>query len=134
MAKENRKKKSPAARQPSVAPAWPKHWAAALVLIAASTTAALVHVHGMLAEVHLGYQISKAIHEHKCLLADSRKLQVEVATLRNPRRVRAIAIESLGLIEPLAQQLVWGDRESRGKLALGRAPAASERQTHGKVD
>lgn len=133
MAKENKKKRTPKAVRHGVAPRWPLHWGAALVLIAASTAAALVHVHGKLAEVQLGYQISKAITEHKRLLADSRKLQVEVSTLRNPRRVRAIAMENLGLIEPLPQQLVWGDRESRGKLAFGRSNAAM-RSRDGKVD
>lgn len=105
-----------------------------LLLIGAGTTAALVHVHGKLAEVQLGYQISKAIHEHKRLLADSRKLEVEAATLRNPRRVRAIAMENLGMIEPLPQQLVWVEQGQRGKLALGRASAALTREARGKVD
>lgn len=110
----------------------PAHAGPGLLLIAALTAAAVVHVHCKLAEVQLGYQMYKALHEHKRLMADSKKLQVEFATLRSPRRVRAIAMELLGLVEPLPQQLLWRDGERKGKLAMGKATA--ERQARGNVN
>jgi cell division protein FtsL len=87
-------------------PAWPSGWLAGGVLILAFCIAAILHVRSKLAVVQLGYRLSRATQEHKQLQADHRKLQVEVATLRNPRRLRKLATESLGLREPVPQQIM----------------------------
>ena len=87
-------------------PAWPSGWLAGGVLILAFCIAAILHVRSKLAVVQLGYRLSQAASEHKQLQADHRKLQVEVATLRNPRRLRKLATENLGLREPAPQQVM----------------------------
>jgi cell division protein FtsL len=134
MARTNRRKRKSLEKRRVVAPAWPPHAGPVLLLLAALTVAALVHVHGKLEEICLGYLMAKAIPEHKRLLEKSRKLQVEIATLRSPRRVRAIAMKQLGLIEPLPQQLVLSDHGSKGKLALTLSTSAGDQQIQGNID
>ena len=86
------------------------------MLVAAYTVAALLHVHSKLTIVEIGYQLSRATREHKNLLAEQRKLQVEMATLRSPRRIREIATERFGMNKPADEQIV--PIRSRGKVAL----------------
>ncbi len=85
---------------------WPTGWLAGGVLILVFCIAAILHVRSRLAVVHLGYRLSRATKEHKQLQADYRKLQVEVATLRSPRRLRKLATQSLDLREPEPQQIM----------------------------
>jgi cell division protein FtsL len=92
-------------------------WAGALVILALGI-AALVHVRAKHAVVQLGYALSLATTEHEHLVADQRKLQVEVATLRSPPRLRQLATERLGLVEPDPTQILRLDGESQGSLAL----------------
>jgi cell division protein FtsL len=75
-------------------------------LILVFCIAAILHVRSRLAVVQLGYRLSQATKEHKQLQADHRKLQVEVATLRSPRRLRKLATERLELREPLSRQIL----------------------------
>jgi cell division protein FtsL len=85
---------------------WPTGWLAGGVLILVFCIAAILHVRSRLAVVQLGYRLSQASKEHKQLQADNRKLQLEVATLRSPRRLRKLATQSLGLREPASRQIV----------------------------
>jgi cell division protein FtsL len=85
---------------------WPSGWVAGGVLILVFCIAAILHVRSRLAVVQLGYRLSQATKEHEQLQADHRKLQVEVATLRSPRRLRKLATERLDLREPAPQQIV----------------------------
>lgn len=85
---------------------WPTGWMAGAVLILVFCIAAILHVRSRLAVVQLGYRLSQAAKEHKQLQADNRKLQVEVATLRSPRRLRKLATQQLDLREPVSQQIV----------------------------
>jgi cell division protein FtsL len=71
----------------------------------------------------LGYRLSRAASENKKLQAESRKLRLEVATLRNPRRLRRLASGKLGLFEPRPEQVITIERkDGRGKLAVGGYP------------
>lgn len=90
-----------------------------MVLVTLFMLAALLHVRGRLVVVQLGYELSAASREHKRLLAENRKLQVEVATLRSPRRLRKLAVEKLGLREPTPAQIVRAGSKTPGKLAMG---------------
>lgn len=85
---------------------WPAGWMAGAVLILVFCIAAILHVRSRLAVVQLGYRLSQATREHKQLQATHRKLQVEVATLRSPRRLRKLATQKLHLREPVSQQIV----------------------------
>ena len=87
-----------------------------MIVILAFTFAAVVHVRSKLVVVQLGYQLSRAASKHQELLTESRKLKLEVATLRNPRRLRKLAIEELGLIEPSPSQILR-TKNSVGKVA-----------------
>jgi cell division protein FtsL len=95
---------------------WPLGWTAMLVVIFSFAIAAILHVRAKLVVVQLGYQISEAAGTNKRLLADFRKLQLEVATLRNPRRLRRLAKEKLGLAEPDPLQILR-IRNRGGKVA-----------------
>ena len=85
---------------------WPSGWLAGGVLILIFCIAAILHVRSRLAVVQMGYRLSRATKEHKLLQADHRKLQVEVATLRSPRRLRKLATEQLDLREPAPRQIL----------------------------
>jgi cell division protein FtsL len=103
-----KKKKAPKDRGGSrrLRAEWPTSWLAGGVLILVFCIAAILHVRSRLAVVQLGYRLSQATKEHKQLQADHRKLQVEVATLRSPRRLRKLATERLELREPLSRQIL----------------------------
>lgn len=85
---------------------WPSGWLAGGVLILVFCIAAILHVRSRLSVVQFGYRLSQATKEHKQLQADHRKLQVEVATLRSPRRLRKLATERLDLREPVPRQIL----------------------------
>ncbi len=85
---------------------WPAGWMAGAVLILVFCIAAILHVRSRLAVVQLGYRLSRATKQHEQLEADNRKLQVEVATLRSPRRLRKLATGKLGLREPTPRQIM----------------------------
>jgi cell division protein FtsL len=113
------RRKTKTKRIPKTQPAaWPRHWLAIVVLALVYTLAAILHVRSKLAVVQLGYRLSEVAGEHKRLLADSGKLQVEVATLRSPQRLRRLANGTLGLKEPTPDQVVTWKKNK--KLAMGR--------------
>lgn len=96
----------------------PSGWYVGVLLIVLFALAAVIHVRSRHLVVQSGYRLSDATREHERLMADYRKLQVEVATLKNPRRLRELAASSLNLFEPKASQIVCVDEEPEGKLAL----------------
>lgn len=99
-------------------PAWPKNgWAAGLIILAI-TLAGLLHVRAKHTLVQLGYALSQAARENEQLILDQRKLQIEVATLCNPSRLRKLSAEVLGLTEPTAAQIILLNGAERGKLAM----------------
>jgi cell division protein FtsL len=93
-------------------------WVWGLVLLAMGTAASL-HVRSRLKVVHLGYALSEASSQNRKLRAERRKLVLEVATLRSPRRLRKLAVEQLGLVEPGPEQILKVDKRQPSKLALG---------------
>ena len=113
-----RKKKKPAAKAPSVRAVLPKGWWAWSLVLVILVTGAILHVHARLQEVHLGYDLSEAAQENRKLLVERRKLQVEVATLRSPRRLRKLASEKLGLMEPKPEQIIRPRSKPKGEQAL----------------
>jgi cell division protein FtsL len=73
-------------------------------------------------QVHLGYQLDALRTERDRLDGLTRQLEVEVATLRSPRRVEARA-RQLGLTTPGRQQV----RQAREFMAGPTGLAAAER-------
>ncbi len=96
---------------------WTAGWTAAVVVVAAFSLAAIFHVRTKLVAVELGYRLSRAASENKQLQAESRKLRLEVATLRNPRRLRRMASGKLGLYEPRSDQVITIGTPGHGKFA-----------------
>lgn len=93
-------------RPRAVCPVHSLRWGLILVLV---TMAGMLVVHSRLKTVELGYALSQALQENKLLLGDERTLQIEVATLRSPRRLRKVAMEELGLLEPRPDQIIKPD-------------------------
>ncbi len=56
--------------------------------------------------VHLGYSLSDAHRQHTELMNDNKKLHLELARLKAPKRVERIAIQKLGLRYPTKDQIV----------------------------
>jgi cell division protein FtsL len=100
--------------------AWPLRWWAWSLVLGLFVAAAALHVHSKLAVVQLGYALSQAARENRELLTEARELQVEVATLRSPRRLRKLAMEQMGLSERNPQQVIRLEQAVPRKLALGR--------------
>ena len=56
--------------------------------------------------ISLGYEISRASEEEQDLLQESKKLRLELAALKSPRRIENIALKDLGFINPQKEQLI----------------------------
>lgn len=99
-------------------PALPDSWWVWLVVLAVLSSVCLIHVNARLELVRLGYSLSAEAKENHKLVAKRRKLALEVATLRSPRRLRRLAIDNLGMIEPGPSRTIKMKKKSSGKLAL----------------
>ncbi len=97
----------------------PERWWAWCLVFVALAAAASLHVRERLVAVEFGYALSDAAKENRRLQAERRKLTVEAATLSNPRRLRALAVEKLRLAEPTGEQIIRAPRRSSSELALG---------------
>jgi len=53
-----------------------------------------------------GYEISRAVADHKEGLAIRNNLKIELARLKSPQRIARIARERLGLITPKPEQTI----------------------------
>ena len=56
--------------------------------------------------VSLGYEISEANQEEQDLLQESKKLRLEVASLKSPGRIQGTALRDLGFTNPQKDQLI----------------------------
>jgi cell division protein FtsL len=66
----------------------------------------LVQVWLRLQVMNLGYELSAARQMQLRLTHEQRELEVELATLRSPRRIAEIARERLGMTEPRRGQVI----------------------------
>jgi cell division protein FtsL len=89
-----------------------------MLLLMAVTFVAVLHVRSRLLIVRLGYSLSVAADAHAKFLAERRKLVLEVATLKSPRRLRKLAVEQLGLVEPKPGQIIKMLSKGKSRLAL----------------
>lgn len=53
-----------------------------------------------------GYDISSSMTERSALLEKNRRLRIELMRLKSPERIEKIATEELGLVRPVAGQIV----------------------------
>lgn len=100
--------------------AWPRFLWAWLLVLVITIVAAVIHVRAKLAAVELGYALSAAVSEHQQIQDDQQKLRVEVATLRSPQRLRKLAVEKFGLVEPGSAKLLRFGQIRNTPTALSR--------------
>jgi cell division protein FtsL len=55
----------------------------------------------------LEYQVAAEISKKESLLEDQKKLRIELATLKSPQRIAAIATEKLQMTYPQREQVVF---------------------------
>lgn len=82
------------------------YWPAVGTLLVLYTLAAMLHVQTRLSLVELGYQLSQELSRQRQLQGQWRRMSIEAATLRHPRRIRAIATNELGMMDPSADQVL----------------------------
>ncbi len=56
--------------------------------------------------VSLGYEISQASQEEQNLLKENKRLRLELAALKSPRRIEKMALKELGFVNPQKEQLI----------------------------
>lgn len=56
--------------------------------------------------ITLGYEISQANHEQQALVQENQKLRLQLAELKNPRRIERVALKDLGFTNPKKEQLI----------------------------
>jgi cell division protein FtsL len=78
----------------------------ALVVALAFIGCSLFYVWSHQQIVSLGYEISQAIGEEQELLQENKKLRLELAALKAPRRIERMASQELGLVTPQKDQLI----------------------------
>jgi len=75
---------------------------AVCVLVAA----ALLYVWSHLKNTQLKYQMAEEMSIRSSLQEENRKLKVEIATLKSPKRIEAIAREKLNMAYPEREQVI----------------------------
>jgi cell division protein FtsL len=98
-----------------------------VVMFAAVTGAALAHVSLRLGVVRLGYAIGAQTREHRALEQKHRKLQTELASLKRPDRIEAIAREKLGMTLPDPAHIRTLRPGTQAVAAVGGTTGASAR-------
>jgi cell division protein FtsL len=56
--------------------------------------------------ISLSYEISKASQEEQNLVQVNKKLRLELASLKSPKRIENMAVKDLGLVNPQKEQLI----------------------------
>ncbi|MCK4534549.1 MAG: cell division protein FtsL [Syntrophobacterales bacterium] len=68
---------------------------------------ALVSVWFRVSITNIDYRIAGEMHRRDSLLEESRKLKVEIATLKSPSRIESIARTKLGMRYPERDQVIF---------------------------
>jgi cell division protein FtsL len=56
--------------------------------------------------ISLGYEISQVSQEEQSLLKENKRLRLELAALKSPKRIENLALKELGFINPQKEQLI----------------------------
>lgn len=97
----------PGSRPPEGKPAF--HWPPYSVLIVGVfvfMSVALAYVWSHIHMTTLEYRVAEALNRKERLLEEQRRLKLELATLKSPRRIEAIARERLGMTAPALDQVI----------------------------
>ncbi|NLY95609.1 MAG: cell division protein FtsL [Myxococcales bacterium] len=97
-----------------------------LLLYAAAVAAVAISSIGYLAlrfeTVRLGYEVAEARRTQRNLIEEKRALEVEAASLRQPRRIEAIARDALEMEIPGPDRIVPMSRHTEARVRpAGRA-------------
>ncbi|MDO9515320.1 MAG: cell division protein FtsL [Syntrophales bacterium] len=68
---------------------------------------ALIYVWFRVSITNIDYRIAGEMHSRDTLLEENRKLKVEIATLKSPRRIESIARAKLGMSYPERDQVIF---------------------------
>ena len=79
-------------------------WALSVALVFIGCSLFSVWAHQQV--ISLGYEISRASEEEQELLQESKKLRLELAALKSPKRIENAALKDLGFINPQKDQLI----------------------------
>jgi cell division protein FtsL len=68
---------------------------------------ALLYVWFRIGITNIDYRIAEEMHRRDTLLEENRKLKIEIATLKSPSRIEAIARDKLGMRYPERDQVIF---------------------------
>ncbi|MFB3924445.1 MAG: cell division protein FtsL [Syntrophales bacterium] len=74
-----------------------------LILMAAILVYVWSHIHS----TELKYRIAKEVSIKENLLEENKKLKVEIATLKSPKRIEAIARHQMNMQHPEREQVIF---------------------------
>jgi len=66
----------------------------------------LFYVWSRIQVIQLGYEISNALKAERALAEESKKLRLEIATLKSYARIEKVAVEELGMAKPKPEQVI----------------------------
>jgi len=66
----------------------------------------LFYVWSRIQVIQLGYEISNALKAERALGEESKKLRLEIATLKSYARIEKVAMEELGMAKPKTEQVI----------------------------
>ena len=70
------------------------------------TGGSLFYVWSRIQVIQLGYAISNALKAERALAEESKKLRLEIATLKSYARIEKVAVEELGMAKPKPEQVI----------------------------
>jgi cell division protein FtsL len=77
-----------------------------LIITLSITIVILIYVWSHIQMTRLEYEVAEAIHTKEQLLEEQRRLRLEVATLKSPQRIEAIARNRLQMTYPEPGQVI----------------------------
>lgn len=66
----------------------------------------LLYAWSSLKITHIGYEMADALKERKNLMETNERLKIELATLKSPDRIEALAVQKLGMRTPKSREFV----------------------------
>ena len=66
----------------------------------------LFYVWSRIQVIQLGYEISNALKVERALTEESKKLRLEIATLKSYARIEKVAVEELRMAKPKPEQVI----------------------------
>ncbi len=86
-----------------------KKWRISRLIVVALLfmVAALLYVWVRISITNVDYRIAREMHRREVLMEENRKLKIEIATLKSPSRIEAIARAKLGMHYPERDQVIF---------------------------